>query len=146
MSASVPGSWSAKLLAGNARIVNPSARLAVYRACSASYCGVNPHFEATFTTSTTSSAYSASVPTDPSVLLKVISRRSGIVSRLGQVVPVASPCAARRPHNSSLRCRASAARPIRDPRYILQLHAARDATVDVDDRPGGEARRGTGQV
>jgi hypothetical protein len=45
ISASVPGSWPPKLLAGNARTVKPAPRLSLWSCSSASYCGVSPHFE-----------------------------------------------------------------------------------------------------
>src|ERR1700761_6736592 len=41
----------------------------------ASYCGVNPHFEATFTTRTTSPAFSARVAVLPSIFSKGMSAR-----------------------------------------------------------------------
>ena len=51
MSASLPGSCPANWLQGKPSTAKPRGPYSACSAWSASYCGVSPHFDATFTTS-----------------------------------------------------------------------------------------------
>lgn len=53
ISASLPGSWRPNWSQGKPSTVRPSSRRARYSSSRPEYCGVKPHFEATFTTSST---------------------------------------------------------------------------------------------
>ena len=53
ISASVPGSWPMNWLQGTPSTTRPWSLYSEYSFSSPSYCGVSPHFDAVFTTSTT---------------------------------------------------------------------------------------------
>ncbi len=52
ISDSVPGSWAPKSLDGTPRTTRPLSLYLDHSASSPSYCGVSPHWDAVFTTST----------------------------------------------------------------------------------------------
>ncbi len=65
ISSFVPGSWLLKLFAGNPATTSPCPRNRSYKFSRPSYCGVSPHFEATFTSSRTLPLNSASEASSP---------------------------------------------------------------------------------
>src|SRR5260370_42016029 len=70
VSDSVPGSWLPKSLHGTPSTTSPSSRLAFQRDSSPEYCGVSPHWLATFTTRTTLPLYFESGRALPSIVRK----------------------------------------------------------------------------